>query len=122
MAITRRLACFLLIYFLLNPRIEAGRELEREPIKNTQTDPVLVTEELLKRESESGPASPSFKIGDTTTGFFARKPFDKQALEDLLEINLDQKDESLNEDVSDWFDASDEQVESSEQLDQKELK
>ena len=117
------ICCFLvlLVYLFACPQIEAGRELEKDPIKNTQTDPVLVTEDLLKKDSDRGPASPSFKIGDTS-GFFSKKPYVKESIDELLEINLNDKDESLSQDLDDWFEVAQDNIESTEAIDEKELK
>ena len=51
-----------------------GASFEKDPIKETQTDPVPVTEELLAREGQTGPASPTFKIGNTAE-FLVQKPY-----------------------------------------------
>ncbi len=71
---------------------------ERDPIKHTQTDPVAVTEELLAREYESGPASPSFKMNDTS-GFMAKKPYDFLKHQDLIET----ENQANEENWDDWF-------------------
>jgi len=54
----------------------AGREQEKDPIGNTQTGVVPVTKELLTREGEPGPASPTFKM-DNTSDFLVKKPYEE---------------------------------------------
>ena len=49
---------------------------EEDPIKKTQSAVVPVTSELLSREGEPGPASPTFKMSDTS-GFFVKKPYQR---------------------------------------------
>ena len=53
---------------------------DEDPIVSTQTKTVPVTEELLKREGEPGPASPTYKMSDTS-GFLVKKPY--QAAENI---------------------------------------
>ncbi len=47
---------------------------EEDPLKATQTNAVPVTEELLTREGQPGPASPTFKMSDTAR-FLVKKPY-----------------------------------------------
>jgi hypothetical protein len=47
---------------LLGPLAQAAYE--KEPIKGTKSDTVAVTEELLKKEGQSGPASPTGQFLD----------------------------------------------------------
>lgn len=49
---------------------------EEEPIKATQSDTVPVTEELLEREGDVGPASPTIKMEDTSQ-FLVKKPYER---------------------------------------------
>ena len=56
--------------------VAAGIEHEKEPIRSTQSDAVPVTEELLKREGDLGPASPTFKMSDTSK-FMVKRPYEK---------------------------------------------
>ena len=44
----------------------ASASFEEDPVKDTQSKIVPVTQELLTREGEPGPASPSFKMSDTS--------------------------------------------------------
>ena len=71
---------------------------EKDPIKATQSNVVPVTEELLTREGELGPASPSFKMSDSSL-FLVKKPYEMVERNEL---------EALKEDTSsavldDWF-------------------
>lgn len=102
MTLTFRIAGFLLVYFLTVPFVLGGIELEKDPVKRTQTDPVPVTEELLKRESETGPASPSFKMKDTST-FMVEKPYEDQEQEELLDKTSDSETDFSAENWDDWW-------------------
>ncbi len=64
---------FFLILIGFLPFLNASSIDKRDPIKETQTTPVPVTDELLNREGEPGPASPSFKLKDSAD-FFSREP------------------------------------------------
>ncbi|MBI1977910.1 MAG: hypothetical protein HYS55_04075 [Candidatus Omnitrophica bacterium] len=58
---------------------------DRDPIEETQTKVVPVTQELLTREGEPGPASPTYKVSDTAR-FLVKKPYEeveKSILDDL---------------------------------------
>ena len=103
-----------LFYFSLVP-LMCGAVGDRNPIKDTQTDVVAVTQELLTREGEPGPSSPTFKMSDTSL-FFSRKPFE------YLDKDLsDSKINSLSDEWEDWF-STDNSKSSTEALEQKELK
>ena len=52
----------------------AAASYEKDPVAATQSNVVPVTEELLNREGEPGPASPSFKMSDTAR-FLVKKPY-----------------------------------------------
>lgn len=97
-------------------------DFKRNPIKETQTDPVPVTEELLSREYDQGPASPSFKMPDTTAGFFAKKPFDHILKAEFLEAELDSETLFSDEQTVGWFESDIEDLNSPEVLDEQELK
>lgn len=111
----------LLLLVNLNPSSSYG-DFKRNPIKETQTDPVPVTQELLTRESELGPASPSFKMSDTTSGFFAKKPYDHILKPEFLEAKLDSETLFSDERSVDWFETDVEDMKSVETLDEQELK
>jgi len=49
---------------------------EKEPIKKTQSNTVAVTDELLEREGQLGPASPTIKMASTSE-FLVEKPYSK---------------------------------------------
>ena len=94
---------------------------QRDPIKETQTDPIAVTQEFLTRESESGPASPSFKMNDTAI-FFMKKPYDYIQNEELFEQDADQEAGFVSDEWDDWFDIEGNDDQSTEALDQQEVK
>ena len=50
---------------------------DKDPIKDTQTRAVPVTQELLTREGEPGPASPTYKMQGETSKFLVKKPYDQ---------------------------------------------
>jgi len=56
--------------------VAAGIEHEKEPIRSTQSDAVPVTEELLGREGDVGPPSPTMKTVDVSE-FLVKKPYEK---------------------------------------------
>ena len=107
-----KIFAFLFLGFILSTASYGA--FQRDYVKETQTDPVAVTEELLTRESEAGPASPSFKMTDTSL-FFVKEPFDDETLE-FLDVNLDPEPEVSAENWDDWFRTSEEDVESTEPL------
>ena len=72
----------------------ASAAYDKDPIKTTQTQTVQVTEELLKREGEPGPASPTIRLSDTSK-FLTQKPYEKIA----EEADKDQ----LKEESSPWW-------------------
>ena len=98
-----RMARFRMVSFLgfwiLSIAVVGFASFEEDPIRKTQTKVVPVTEELLKREGEPGPASPSFKMADTS-GFLVKEPYD-QVEEEKRESELKEDDSSILED--DWF-------------------
>lgn len=96
---------------------------EKDPIKATQTNPVPVTEELLTRESEPGPASPTFKMKDTS-GFMARKPYEEEREAWLAEEMVESlpEDEFSDEDWDQWFSENEMDEQSTELFEKKELK
>ena len=49
---------------------------DKAPLKETQSDTVPVTEELLTREGQAGPASPTYPMADTS-GFLVQMPYEK---------------------------------------------
>ena len=71
---------------------------KEDPIKATQTDPVPVTEELLTREGQPGPASPTFRMEDTSK-FLVKKPYEKVETEEGLYSSEDQSSPWWD----DWF-------------------
>ena len=72
---------------------------DRDPIGDTQTKPVPVTQELLTREGEPGPASPTFKMQDTAK-FLVKKPYDQAVKEYLDRLPKDEQDSAL---LDEWF-------------------
>ncbi len=74
---------------------------EKDPIKDTQSGVVPVTDELLTREGEPGPASPSFKATDTSI-FLVKKPY--EGIEKhILDGMLKQEEKHLDNSWDDWF-------------------
>ena len=49
---------------------------DKDPLKETQSAAVPVTEELLTREGQAGPASPTYPMADTS-GFLVQMPYEK---------------------------------------------
>ena len=94
--------CLFFVCFVLSPRLcIAGVTNEKDHIGATQTEGVPVTSELLNREGEPGPASPSFKMLDTSK-FLLKKPY--QEAEKLRMDSLVQpEDESLFDSSDEWF-------------------
>ena len=92
--------CFFLCFSLYVSDIahSGSASLEKDPIKATQTDPVPVTKELLTREGEPGPASPSFKASDTSS-FLVKKPYQMPKESEVDELS--EESSSIWED--DWF-------------------
>ena len=79
----------------------AGIEQEKDHISSTQSGVVLVTSELLNREGEPGPASPSFRMPDTSK-FLVKKPYEgaeKLSMHELAQL----EEESLNTSSDEWF-------------------
>lgn len=72
---------------------------DKDPIQATQSDAVPVTEELLTREGQTGPASPSFKMPDTA-GFLVKKTY--QEAEEVKDAD-DSEDVSSSDLWDDWF-------------------
>jgi hypothetical protein len=85
-----------LVYFLHFNNF-AHADFKEDPIKSTQTKPVPVTEEFLKREGQDGPASPTFKISDIGK-FMAKKPYEKAE-----EETTGEKEEKASSWWDDWF-------------------
>lgn len=112
---------FFVIFILSHRLCVAGVTNEKDHIGATQTEGVPVTTELLNREGEPGPASPSFKMSDTSK-FLVKKPY--QEAEKLRMDPLAQSgEESLTDSSDEWFlgeegDGS-ESVSTSELIDKK---
>ena len=69
-----------------------------DPVKSTQSKVVPVTKELLEREGELGPASPTYKMSDTS-GFLVKKPYEEAEIEDLAKsLSM-----TAEEGWEDWF-------------------
>ena len=114
---------FILLFLFIFHTAVLFAAYEKDPIKATQTNPVPVTEELLSRESDVGPASPTFKMKDTS-GFMARKLYEEESetwLEDeSVETGLEE--ELSDEDWDHWFAESESDEQSTELFEKKELK
>lgn len=94
---------------------------DRDPVKDTQTNPVAVTQELLTRDSETGPASPTFKMSDTS-GFLVMKPYDLIPNQNFLEENSIEESGFDGDYWNDWFETETSGEKSTEALEEKELK
>lgn len=74
---------------------------DKDPIEATQSGVVPVTKELLTREGEPGPASPSFKMTDTS-GFLVKKPYQETEKVDVGKGD-ESREESAGSTWDDWF-------------------
>ena len=94
---TRKLTVFLLIccFYLMVGNAWAG--FDKDPLKETQTDAVPVTEELLTKEGQSGPASPTYPMADTSR-FLVKSPYGKAE-----EYRTDEEEESSGHFWNRWF-------------------
>ncbi|MBI4395200.1 MAG: hypothetical protein HY583_03275 [Candidatus Omnitrophica bacterium] len=72
---------------------------EKDPIKNTQSNVVPVTQELLTREGEPAPASPTFKMSDTSR-FLVKEPY--EVAEEAQELHHWDEESALS-DWDSWF-------------------
>ncbi len=114
---------FLFFHFLgIHQFSIAGREQEKDPIGNTQSGVVPVTKELLTREGELGPASPTFKMDDTSR-FLVKKPYEEVEKYMIGEV-AESEGESTDTLWDDWFLGEEENrstftSESSEPIDKK---
>ena len=71
----KRVAPIFLLLFIVGPHlIEAVYD--DDPIKTTRASTVPVTEELVTKEGETAPASPTIRLYDTGL-FFVKRPYDK---------------------------------------------
>ena len=120
--------CFMSVKKVLNPTVLclfflsltwcagfAVASYEDDPIRKTQSDVVPVTKELLTREGELGPASPSFKMPDTSS-FLIKKEY--QEAEEVKQAN-DLLEEDSSEFGDDWFFWEDDELNSKSELVEK---
>lgn len=76
--------------------------LDKDPIQETQTNVVAVTEETFKKyENKPGAPAPTFKIIDDTGTFFVEKPAEKQEREEMLVDESTREYEEKIEDIED---------------------
>lgn len=95
-------ACLFLGLFAFLPFLCAASIGEKEPIKETQTTPVPVTDELLNREGgQPGPASPSFKLKDSAD-FFSHEPYGLDEELDEIQEAQEEEPDPLEEDWLFW--------------------
>ena len=80
---------------LIASRLWAG--FDQDPIAETRSDAVPVTEESLKREGQAGPASPTYPMADTS-GFLVKVPYEKAG-----EGEVDDKEASSDHFWDRWF-------------------
>ena len=71
---------------------------KEDPIKATQTDVVPITDELLTREGETGPASPTLRMEDTSK-FLTKKPYQKAE----EQTDTDELKNTSSKAWDDWF-------------------
>jgi hypothetical protein len=68
---------FVFIFLLMSVLLKGHHALadfEEDPIKKTESNVVAVTRELLEREGDVGPASPTIKMHDTSR-FLVKEPY-----------------------------------------------
>ncbi|MBI4368241.1 MAG: hypothetical protein HY588_02495 [Candidatus Omnitrophica bacterium] len=92
----RRMGCIFILFLLTMQAESVNASFDQDPIKETQSKTVPVTEELLTREGEAGPASPSFKMKDTDR-FLVKKPY-----EEVDQASVDKASEE-EESSLDWW-------------------
>lgn len=80
----------------------AGIEQEKDHISSTQSGVVLVTSELLNREGEPGPASPSFKMPDTAK-FLVKKPYEEAEIFNTDQTDNPEEENLLTDLPGEWF-------------------
>ena len=71
---------------------------DEDPVKATQSKVVAVTEELLTREGEPGPASPTYKMWDTSL-FLVKKPYEEAEKKEMIQRMKEATPDLWN----DWF-------------------
>jgi hypothetical protein len=67
------------VFFIVCSCLTAGHlsaGFDKDPLKETQSNTVPVTEELLTREGQPAPASPTYPLVDTS-GFLVKMPYGK---------------------------------------------
>jgi hypothetical protein len=74
---------YMILVAVLMTQTDVSFAYDKDPVKSTQSDTVAVTDELLDREGQLGPASPTIKI-PLITHFFSKTPF----------LNAEEEDES----------------------------
>ena len=89
---------FLVIFCIFLRTGIVSAALKEDPIKSTQSDTVPVTEELITREGEPGPASPTIKMNDTSK-FLVKKPYQKADQEE----DIEKPEETSTPWWEDWF-------------------
>src|SRR3989338_2288038 len=106
---------FVLLLFLTETGLASFK---RDPIEETQTRPIPVTEELLTREGELGPASPTYKMEGETANFLVKKPYEEAETEYLGELSNGEETSSLSDE---WFfwDKEGQEMSETEAIDKK---
>ena len=72
----RKLTIFFFVFCLHLIATDARAGFDKDPLKETQSGSVPVTEELLTKEGQSGPASPTYPMADTSH-FLVKSPYGK---------------------------------------------
>lgn len=85
------------VIMTIGPNAAYADSFKRNPIKDTQTQTVAVTEEMLKTEGQKGPASPTFKMEDSSK-FLVQKPVQKAE-----EKTIEETAKSSSSWWDDWF-------------------
>lgn len=84
--------------FLMASFCFPARAFNRDPVKETQSEGVPVTDEMLKREGQAGPASPTFQMKDTAK-FLVKTPLEEKTGDEAKEVVQEEKTNWWDE----WF-------------------
>ena len=98
-SVFKKAVFYFLLFYLVCPVQLGLAGYEKDPVKTTQSNTVAVTEELLTREGELQPASPTFKMPDTAR-FLVKKPYQKM---ETKQVNQPSEESSSNNWEDEWF-------------------
>ncbi|OGW86933.1 MAG: hypothetical protein A3C35_00100 [Omnitrophica bacterium RIFCSPHIGHO2_02_FULL_46_11] len=99
-SVLKKIAYFFLLLSFADPSKFIFASYEKDPVKDTQSNVVAVTEELLTREGELQPASPTFKMLDTAH-FLVKKPYQKPEIKQANQPS--EKSSSSSNWEDEWF-------------------